>query len=132
MRHAGWLFLSFQIFYLLTTSGRLHTVDEYEAFYTTESFALNGDLSLPKERFFFGRRSQDGRYYAPYGPLSSVLAAPGYLAGKAVAGAFRLSHRARENLAWFSTCIVNTTFAALGVAAFFLLALRLGATREGA
>ncbi|MBN1442042.1 MAG: hypothetical protein JXA90_04995 [Planctomycetes bacterium] len=122
-----WLFICFQLFYLLTASGRLHTVDEYETFYMTESLAENGELSIPAGKGFFGRKSLDGRFHAPYGPLLSVAASPGYVAGSV--GSKLLGHppAKKEALAWFSTSLVNTTISAAGVVVFFLLLLKLGA-----
>ena len=121
-----WLFVSLTLFYALTTSGRLHTVDEYEAFYMTESLAERGEVSLPKNKWFFGKEGLDGKYYAPYGPLPPLVAVPGYWVGKAavLAGG---SSSLRESMVWLATTAVNAVACAAAAALFFLLAWRLGA-----
>lgn len=126
-RSCWWLFLSFQLFYLLTASGRLHTIDEYEAFYGTESLAVRGELSLPPHLGFFGRWGRDGKFYSPYGPLPSVFAVPGYLAGRWLGAALDLRPSLREDLLWLFTQVSSATAAAAAVLFFYLLGRRLGA-----
>ena len=119
----AWAFL----LYALTSSGRLHTVDEYEAYYMTESLVERGDLAIPAAQGFFGRKADDGRFYAPYGPLPAFVAAPGYLAGRSVASALSLPPKQSETLRWSLTSQTNAIVSALSVALLFALARRLGA-----
>jgi hypothetical protein len=123
----AWLFAVFQLFYALSASGRFHAMDEYASFYTTESLVERGTLSLPRDRRFFGREALDGSFYTPYGPLRAVVAVPGYLVGRRLAGLSAADPVQVETLLWFGTSLTNTTIAALAVAVFFLLVSRLGA-----
>jgi hypothetical protein len=126
-RCAVWLFVSFQAFYLLTSSGRFHTIDEYETFYITESVAERAVVSLPDSKAFYGRRGRDGEFYAPYGPLPALAAVPGFLAARELGEALALSSTQRECLLWLFTCAANSTVSAAAVVVFFTLARRLGA-----
>ena len=119
-------------FYALSASGRLHTIDEYEQFYMTESLVERGEFALPEEKAFFGRKGLDGRFHAPYGPVPPVLAAPGYLLARTIAGGFDLPEKKRETLLWFGASLVNCVLAAAAAALFLLLCERLGASRRGA
>lgn len=131
-RGAAWLLVAVSGLYLLTASGRPHTIDEYEAYFAAESLAERGTTSLPPEKGFFGRRGHDGRFWAPYGPLLPVVAAPGSVVGREIGQAFGLPPHAVETLTWTTTTATNAVVAALGVVALFLLAREMGAPRRGA
>ena len=63
-RIAWWLFAAFQFFYLLTSSGRVRTPDEYNTLYTTESLVLHGSTAVPQAvelHNFYGRRDLNGQ-----------------------------------------------------------------------
>jgi hypothetical protein len=47
-RIALWLFAALQFFYLLTSTGRVRTPDEYNTLYTTESLVLRGSTAVPQ------------------------------------------------------------------------------------
>ncbi|MGA2357170.1 MAG: hypothetical protein ABSG02_21960, partial [Terriglobales bacterium] len=63
-RVALWLFAAFQFFYLLTSTGRVRTPDEYNTLYTTESLVLRGSTAVPQAvqlRNFYGRYDLQGQ-----------------------------------------------------------------------
>src|SRR5258708_854291 len=79
----GIFFLSL---YLLTMGGHLDSPDEELMFQVTRSLVERGsmdigDTVLPER---FALPGIDGRSYAPYGPVSSVLSVPFYLIGEAI------------------------------------------------
>jgi len=48
----------FQFFYMLTSSGRVRTADEYNTLYTAESLVLRGSTAVPQAvqlHNFYGR-----------------------------------------------------------------------------
>jgi hypothetical protein len=107
-----------------------------------------GDLSVPQtlairqpvvvdgrvvgtQSVFFGKMGRDGKPYAPYGPLTAVLAVPHHLLGRAVAyvsGVPRVP--AESGLAWVIlvggiTMLTSASAAALAVAGFYRAAIAL-------
>ncbi|MEM7233785.1 MAG: hypothetical protein AAF517_16535, partial [Planctomycetota bacterium] len=101
-------------------------------FYTAESLVERGELSLEGPKRFFGRVAENGKFYAPYGPLCSVVSAPFYGVGTFLAESLNAPEQQKENIRWVATAFSNTTIAAAAVAVFFLLARRLGAERKAA
>src|SRR5258706_13595521 len=83
-----WIFLFFQALYALTSSGNAFRVpDEFEVYCQVEHLVDAGDLSVPQavsRGQFFGRLGVDGKPYAPYGPLTAILALPHHLLARAV------------------------------------------------
>jgi len=89
------LFVFFQALYALTSSGNAFRVpDEFEVYFQAEHLIDEGDLSVPQtltiragngDSIFFGRTGLDRKPYAPYGPLTALLALPHHLIGRAVA-----------------------------------------------
>ena len=98
------LFVFFQAFYALSSSGNAFRIpDEFELYFQTEHLLDAGDISVPQtleirqpvvvdgkvvgeQSVFFGKVGQDGKPYAPYGPLAAVLALPHHAAGRVLAG----------------------------------------------
>lgn len=130
-RHlAVWLFATFQFFYLLTSTGRVHTADEYNTLYTTESLVLRGSTAIPQaaERHnFYGRLDVHGLPRAAYTPGQAILCVPWYAAGQ-----FVLAHMPGvpagdwDLVVGFTSCLSSATFAALTVTFFFLLLSGIG------
>jgi len=136
------LFVFFQALYALTSSGNAFRVpDEFEVYFQVEHLVDAGDLSVPQtlaiksrtgEPIFFGKIGQNGRPYAPYGPLAAVLALPHHLLGRAVAAAAGVPRTPLPaGVAWVFlvggiTMTATATAAALAVAGFHRAALALG------
>lgn len=144
------LFLFFQALYGLTSSGNTFRIpDEFEVYFQTEHLVDAGDLSVPQateilqpvivdgkvvrtESMFFGKVGNDGKPYAPYGPLAAVLAVPHHLAGRALASVMGIQRVPRnQGLAWVIfvggvTMLATATAAALAVAGFHRATLALG------
>jgi len=122
---ALWLFASFQFFYLLTSTGRVRTPDEYNTLYTTESLVLHGTTAVPQAlalHNFYGRLDVHGQPRAAYPPGQALLCVPWYALGQYVIA--RLPGVPAEDtdlVVAFTSCLSSATFAALAVMFFFLL-----------
>lgn len=129
-RLALWLFAAFQFFYLLTSTGRVRTPDEYNTFYTAESLALRGSTAVPQAvelRNFYGRYDLHGQPRAAYPPGQALLCAPWYAFGQYVLA--RLPGVPPDDtdlVVAFSSCLSSATFSALTVMFFFLLMAGVG------
>jgi hypothetical protein len=125
-----WLFAAFQFFYLLTSTGRVRTPDEYNTLYTTESLVLRGSTAVPQAvqlHNFYGRFDRTGQPRAAYPPGQAVLCTPWYAVGQ-----YFLAHlpgvpqEDTDLIVAFSSCLSSATFSALTVAFFFLLLCGIG------
>jgi hypothetical protein len=144
------LFVLFQALYALTSSGNAFRIpDEFELYFQTEHLIDAGDISVPQtlqlqqpvivdgkvvgtQSLLFGKIGQDGKPYAPYGPLAAFLAVPHHLAGRALASLMRIPRvPTGQGLAWVIfvggiTMLSTATAAALTVAGFHRAAIALG------
>ncbi len=129
-RLALWLFASFQFFYLLTSTGRVRTSDEYNTLYTTESLVLHGTTAVPQavaQHNFYGRPDVHGQPRAAYPPGQAAACVPWYAVGQYVLA--RLPGVPAEDtdlVVAFASCLSSATFAALTVTFFFLLLVGIG------
>jgi hypothetical protein len=129
-RAAIWLFAAFQFFYLLISTGRVRTPDEYNTLYTTESLVLRGSTAVPQAvqlHNFYGRYDLHGQPRAAYPPGQALLCAPWYALGQYLLA--RLPGVPPEDtdlIVAFSSCLSSATFSALTVAFFFLLLCGIG------
>ncbi len=128
------LFVFFQALYALTSSGNAFRVpDEFEVYFQVEHLVDAGDLSVPQtlairaangDSIFFGKAGLDRKPYAPYGPLTALLALPHHLIARAVAALAGVTRSALPaGLAWVFlvgglTTTATATAAALAVAGF--------------
>lgn len=126
------LFLLFTGFYLLTLSGHLYSADEETMYLVTRGIALSGDVAIvapPGSPIAALRPGADGRGYAPYGILPSLLALPlfglGALAAPLGPAAFDYTTR-------FAVSALNAPLTAATAALLAAWALRLGASRRAA
>jgi hypothetical protein len=125
-----WVFAAFQFFYLLTSTGRVRTPDEYNTLYTTESLVLRGSTAVPQAvelHNFYGRYDVHGLPRAAYPPGQALLCAPWYAVGQYVLA--RLPGVPAEDadlVVAFAACLSSATFSALTVAFFFLLLKGIG------
>lgn len=124
---ALWLFASFQFFYLLTSTGRVRTPDEYNTLYTTESLLLHGTTAVPQAvalRNFYGRYDLQGQPRAAYPPGQAILCLPWYALGQYVIAKLPgVPSEDTDLVVGFTSCLSSATFAALTVMFFFLLLL---------
>jgi len=124
------IFAVFQLLYILTSTGRVRTADEYNTLYTAESLVLRGSTSVPQAvqlHNFYGRRDLRGQPQAAYPPGQAVLCMPWFALGQYVLS--RLPGVPAEDtdlVVGFSTCLSSATFSALVVAFFFLLLANVG------
>jgi hypothetical protein len=131
-----WLFAAFQFFYLLTSTGRLRTPDEYNTLYTTESLVLRGSTAVPQAvqlDNFYGRRDLRGQPRAAYPPGQALLCAPFYALGEYLLA--RLPGVPADDtdlVVSCASCWSSATFSALTVAFFFLLLVRIGIAARAA
>jgi len=129
-RIAPWLFAAFQFFYLLTSTGRVRTPDEYNILYTTESLVLRGSTAIPQAvqlHNFYGRYDLHGQPRAAYPPGQALFTAPWYAMGQYLLA--RLPGVPVEDtdlVVAFSSCLSSATFSALTVTFFFLLLAGIG------
>jgi len=144
------LFVLFQALYALTSSGNAFRIpDEFELYFQTEHLIDAGDISVPQalaiqqpvivdgkvvgtQSILFGKIGQDGKPYAPYGPLAAFLAVPHHLLGRSLASLFGIPRVPQnQGLAWVIfvggiTMLSTATAAALTVAGFHRAAIALG------
>jgi hypothetical protein len=130
-RHiALWVFATFQFFYMLTSTGRVRTADEYNTLYTTESIVLHHTTAVPQAvalHNFYGRFDVHGLPRAAYPPGQALAAAPWYAVGQYI-----LAHLPgvpaddTDLIVAFAACLSSATFAALAVTFFFLLLQSIG------
>jgi hypothetical protein len=125
-----WLFAAFQFLYLLTSTGRVRTPDEYNTLYTTESLVLRGSTAVPQAvqlHNFYGRYDLHGQPRAAYSPGQALLCVPWYALGQYLLA--RLPGVPADDtdlVVAFSSCLSSATFSALTVTFFFLLLLGIG------
>jgi hypothetical protein len=125
-----WLFAAFQFFYLLTSTGRVRTPDEYNTLYTTESLVLRGSTAVPQAvqlHNFYGRYDVHGQPRAAYTPGQALLCTPWYALGQYLLA--RLPGVPADDtdlVVAFSSCLSSATFSALTVAFFFSLLVGIG------
>jgi len=81
------VFLTFNFLYMMTSSGRVRTVDEYMAFFETESIALRESTAVPQAvqlNYYYGKYDTRGEPHTPYPPGHPLFALPWYLFGRHV------------------------------------------------
>lgn len=83
IRIALFLFLSLTALFLVTSTGRLRTVDEIEVKFQGESLMLHGTTAVPQAvaaNRFFGILDRKGQPRAPYGDAQALLSIPWHAA----------------------------------------------------
>lgn len=133
-RTAAALLFFLNFLYLLTSTGRVHTIDEISAVIETESLTLHATTAVPQavgSKVYFGRIARDGQPHTPYPPLPSLLAVPWYAFGHFVLDRLPGVPDAIHDLVVSMTCTWSSaTFAALAAMFVFLLADSLGLSRH--
>lgn len=81
------LFLSLDFLFLLTSGGRVRTVDEVSVDFQAESLVTRGTTAVPQAvaaNFFYGKFDRKGQPRAPYGEGQAILVAPWHMAARAL------------------------------------------------
>ena len=127
---AVWVFAAFQFFYMLTSSGRVRTADEYNTLYTTQSIVLRGSTAVPQAvqlRNFYGRFDRYGQPQAAYPPGQAIAAAPWFAVGQFILARLPgVPRSALDFVVGFSSSLSSATFSALAVALFLQITLSVG------
>lgn len=130
MRAALFLFLFVNCVYLFTSTGRVRTIDEIDPVLQSDSLLLRHSTAIPQavgSGIWFGKRDIHGIPRSAWPVGHAILVLPWTAIGHALAKLPGLPS-ANEDLAVSAgTCWSSATFAALAVAASFVLFLNLGA-----
>jgi hypothetical protein len=124
------LFLALNFFFLITSSGRVRTIDEVSVDLQTESLALHGNTAVPQAEAlgtFYGKRDRWGQPRAPYGTAQAVLVLPWHFAGRMLRAVLPgIPARSKDLFLDALVASSSATFAALAAALAFLIFWRLG------
>jgi len=122
-------FLFFNFLYLLTSTGRVRTIDEVSADFETESLYLHGNTAVPQAvqaRLFYGIGDRFGRPQTPYAPGQSAAAIPWLAVGRWVAHWHNVPEASRDLLSDFFLVGSSASFSAAAAALALLIFLQLG------
>lgn len=136
IRVAFLFFLFLNCVYLLTSTGRVRTIDEIDPVLQSESLLLRHSTAIPQavgSGIYFGKLDVNGvpRSAWPFGHATLVLpwSAVGHYALARLPG---IPGNAADLAIGTATCWSNATFAALAVAASFLIFLKIGLGQRSA
>jgi hypothetical protein len=131
---AALLFLFFNFLYLLTSTGRVHTIDEISAVIQTESITLHATTAVPQavgSNVYYGKIGRDGLPHSAYPPGQSLAAVPWYALGRFVIARLPGVSGDINDIVVSMTCTwSNATLAALAITFVFLLADSMGLKRS--
>ncbi len=135
-RWAVLLFLSLNFLFMLTSTGRVRTIDEVMTLFESESLVLRGSTAVPQAvaaRLFFGRYDRQGQPRAAYAPGQALATTPWYALGHYVLGkAPGVPENARDLMVGFALTLSSATFAAAAAAFAFLIFCAMGIDRRTA
>ncbi len=124
------LFLALNFLFLVTSSGRVRTIDEVSVDLQAESLALHANTAVPQAEAlgtFYGKRDRWGQPRAPYGTAQAVLVLPWHFAGRVLRAVLPgIPARAKDLVLDAVVTASSATFAALAAALAFLIFCRLG------
>jgi hypothetical protein len=124
------LFLALNFLFLITSSGRVRTIDEVSVDLQAESLALHGNTAVPQAEAlgtFYGKRDRWGEPRAPYGTAQAVLVLPWHFAGRMLRAVLPgIPARSKDLFLDAVVASSSATFAALAAALAFLIFCRLG------
>jgi hypothetical protein len=121
--------LTLNFLFLVCSSGRVRTRDEFNADLQAESLATRGSTAIPQgvNFFFYGKYDRWGEPQPPYGPAHAAFLVPWYFFGRALLATVPgIPYRARDAVVDSAEVASSATFAALGAGLAFLIFLRLG------
>jgi hypothetical protein len=81
------LFLSLDFLFMLTSGGRVRTLDEVSVDFQSESLITRGSTAVPQAvaaNFFYGKFDRNGQPRTPYGDGQAILVAPWHVAARAL------------------------------------------------
>ena len=123
-------FLALNFLFLLTSSGRVRTIDEVTVAFQTESLATRGSTSVPQAitaGLFYGNLDRAGHPQAPYGMGQALLVLPWHVAGRALRAVLPGIPDGATDAAGDAVLTASSaTFSALAAALALLIFLRLG------
>src|SRR4029077_213117 len=79
------LFLALDFLFMLTSGGRVRTLDEVSVDFQSESLVTRGSTAVPQAvaaNFFYGKFDRNGQARTPYGDGQAILVAPWHVAGR--------------------------------------------------
>ncbi len=131
-RIALFLFLSLTALFLVTSTGRVRTVDEIEVKFQGESLMLHGTTAVPQAvaaNRFYGILDRKGQPRAPYGDAQALLSVPWHAAAHVLWKVLPQGSMPVGSQYLFVDAIVTTSsavFSALTAALAFLIFCYLG------
>jgi hypothetical protein len=127
---AAWLFLSLNFLFLLTSSGRVRTIDEVSADFEVESIATRGTTAVPQaveSNLFFGKYDRAGKPQPPYGFGQAILTIPWYAAARFLSSELPGIPAGEKNIFLDAVLTASSaTFSALAAVFLFLIFSRIG------
>src|SRR5271155_3198822 len=133
-RSAFWLFLALNCFFLLTTTGRVRTMDEVMTYFTSASLAEHGTTEVPQAEnagLFYGKLDVNGVARAAYPMGQAVVSVPWYWVGDNVLlNLPGVPAHAHDPVMAFALTCSSATFTALVGALAYLLFCSMGLTQR--
>jgi len=124
---ALFLFLSFNCFYLLTSTGRVRSIDEIDPVMQSESLLLRGSTAIPQavnSGIYFGKYDRHGVPRSAWPAGHAILILPWTAAGHYLMARLPgIPNNISDLAVATAICWSNATFAAIAVAVSFLLFL---------
>ena len=124
------LFLALDFLFMLTSGGRVRTLDEVSVDFQSESLVTRGSTAVPQAvaaNFFYGKIDRYGQPRAPYGDGQAILMAPWHVAARMLRAV--LPGIPAESKDLFIDVVVTSssaTFSALAAALAFCIFCGLG------
>lgn len=136
IRIAILLFLFVNCVYLLTSTGRVRTIDEIDPVMKSESILLHHTTAIPQavdSGIYFGKFDRHGIPRSAWPDGHALLVLPWAAAGHYVFAKLPgIPHKILDLAVSAAVCWSNATYGALVVAAAFLIFLKLGLTPKSA
>jgi MFS family permease len=130
IKMAAYFFLSLNFLFLLTSSGRVRTMDEVTLAFEVESVSSHASTAIPEavnQKLFYGKYDRFGRPQGPYGLGNVLFALPWYWLGKAASHIAPGIPPSRTTLfADAFTVASSAAFSALAATCAFLIFVRTG------
>src|SRR6267378_4395340 len=127
---ALWLLLSLNFLFLLTSSGRVRTIDEVSVDFEVESIVMRASSSVPQAveaNLFYGKYDRTGKPQPPYGFGQAILDVPWYVTGRVLGAWLPGVPAASRNVVLDAALTASSaTFSALAATVMFLIFSRLG------
>jgi len=130
LKIAAFLFLSLNFLFLLTSSGRVRSMDEVTLAFEVESVASHASTAIPaavSQNLFYGKYDRFARPQGPYGLGNVLLVLPWYWLGKATSHIAPGIPPNRTTLFTDAFTVASSAaFSALAATFAFLIFVRIG------